>query len=266
MKVILGSQDLWELVDTCFTQPQRDALAVTKKKDQRALSLIHQCLDDALLQKIAEATTSREAWMILSNFPWYGDDLKDNRVVEKILRSLDKKYDYIVVAIEESKDLNTLAVDTLMGSLQAHEERLNKKKQESLGQVLQTKLSLKEKEGRQEQSQRGRGGGCDGCGCGGCGGRGRGRGESNFRNSSNRDERGQNTFHPRRRGRGNNYRFSGRRYDKSQVQCYNCNQYGHYAAECRNEVFEEQVNLVEDKHERWSRLYCWHTRKKKRET
>ncbi|PKA47383.1 Retrovirus-related Pol polyprotein from transposon TNT 1-94 [Apostasia shenzhenica] len=52
-----------------------------------------------------------------------GEDIKDQRVVEKILVSLPPAYDDIVAIIEESKDLSTLSIQKLMSSLHLHEER-----------------------------------------------------------------------------------------------------------------------------------------------
>ena len=60
-----------------------------------------------------------------------GETVTDARVVEKILRSLTDKFENIVCAIEESKDLSTLSVEELAGSLEAHEQRKMKKKEEA---------------------------------------------------------------------------------------------------------------------------------------
>jgi len=51
----------------------------------------------------------------------YGESISDLMVVEKIMRSLPRKFNFIVVAIEESKDLSQMKIKELQSSLEAHE-------------------------------------------------------------------------------------------------------------------------------------------------
>ena len=59
-----------------------------------------------------------------------GDDKGDVAVVEKILRSMTSKFDYVVCSIEESKDIDTLTIDELQSSLLVHEQCMSSHKEE----------------------------------------------------------------------------------------------------------------------------------------
>lgn len=54
----------------------------------------------------------------------YNEDVSKQNVVEKILGSLPKKHEHIVVAIKEAKDLSKLSFDELLGSLQSHKDKV----------------------------------------------------------------------------------------------------------------------------------------------
>ncbi|XP_016673226.1 uncharacterized protein [Gossypium hirsutum] len=109
----------------------------------------------------------------------YGEQISDEIIVAKVLRSLTTKFDHVVAAIEESKDLSVLSVDEPMRSLQSHETRINRsteKSEEQAFQVKETFTNLGEND-RSTNNDQGRGGfrGGRGHGCGYGRGRGRGR-------------------------------------------------------------------------------------------
>ena len=60
------------------------------------------------------------------------------------MRSLDPKFDFVIVAIEESKKVDKLTVDELMSYLQAHEQKIMKRNgDKAIEYALQSRLSLK---------------------------------------------------------------------------------------------------------------------------
>lgn len=54
----------------------------------------------------------------------YCEKMKKIVIIEKILRSMTTKFDYVVCSIEESNDLKKMAIDELQSSLLVHEQRI----------------------------------------------------------------------------------------------------------------------------------------------
>ena len=59
-----------------------------------------------------------------------GKKYPDIKLVRKTLRSLPERFAYKVAVIEEARDLNTMNLKELMGSLQTFELNLKMKKKE----------------------------------------------------------------------------------------------------------------------------------------
>ncbi|XP_010923004.1 uncharacterized protein [Elaeis guineensis] len=77
MKSLFGSQDLWEIVNDGYTEPtpdqergynqnQKEVLRVTRRRDKKALFQLYQALDEVTFERIAEATSAKQAWDTLS--------------------------------------------------------------------------------------------------------------------------------------------------------------------------------------------------------
>lgn len=251
------------------TDAQRATYNSSKKKDCKALFFIHQSLDTANFEKIAAAKSAKEAWDTLENsykggakvlkvrlqalrrqfellqmednetmteyfvkiqsfanqMKANGEKLDDLKIVEKVLRSLPSKFDHIVVAIEESKNLDEMTIEELQSSLEAHELRLKTRAADKQPiQALQArKFEKGESSGWKNKKGQGRGK---------PGGRGRGRSDKRFQDSDQEVHKSDQNHGPNNSKRGAYGRGRGKKFDKSKIQCYVCDRYGHFAHEC----------------------------------
>jgi hypothetical protein len=70
-----------------------------------------------------------------------GEDIPDQRIVEKVLRSIPKKFIMVVTTILESKDLSKFSIDELMGSLLTHDTIVHIE-DESISNTFKTQFSF----------------------------------------------------------------------------------------------------------------------------
>lgn len=83
-----------------------------------------------------------------------GEQIRDVTIMEKILRTLTEKFNYVVFSIEESKDIDALTVDELQSSLIEHEQKFHR----SNGEEQASKVTMDERNGgRGRVRGRGRG-------------------------------------------------------------------------------------------------------------
>jgi hypothetical protein len=61
----------------------------------------------------------------------HGERIEQVMVVEKILRSMPQKFNYVVCSIEESNDVTALSIDELQSSLLVYEQRMQGQKDHS---------------------------------------------------------------------------------------------------------------------------------------
>lgn len=62
---------------------------------------------------------------IVNKMRIHGDKLKHVLIVEKILRFLTPKFNFVVCVIEEANDVALLSIDELQSSLLVHEQKIN---------------------------------------------------------------------------------------------------------------------------------------------
>ncbi|GJT49321.1 retrotransposon protein, putative, unclassified [Tanacetum coccineum] len=278
---ITFAQGVWEAVE-----PKKTGDAVDVKMNKMALAAIYQGIPEDMLLSLAEKETAKETWTtlkttymgadrvktarvqtlkaefevlsmkemesvdefatklsnVVSNIRALGDKIEETYVVKKLLRAVPSKFVQIASTIEQFGDLDHMSVEEVVGRLKTHEERIKGHVEADEKKLLLTQQEWSERNKKQSEddSKSGnknyRGSSSNSCG------RGRGRGRGNW--SGNRGGRGRGGGNQQRDG----HRRSDKNHDKSKVQCYNCQQYGHYAAECQNPCQErnQEAKLTQE--------------------
>lgn len=244
MKVFMQAHGVWVAIE-----PSDPKAVIEEKADKKALAVIYQGVPDDMLLTIAEKKTSKEAWEaiktmclgadkvrkakaqtlksefeslrmketeqlddfcmrlngLVTNIRALGEKIEEEYVVKKLLRAVPTKFLQIVLAIEQFGNLDAMSVEEVLGSLRAHEERLHGQVENNEGQqLLLTADEWLKRENNEEKLLLTR--------------------EEWLKRSSKLTQPG-----------ASDYRTRDNRSvrDRSQLKCFNCNGYGHFAAECR---------------------------------
>ena len=123
---ITVAKEAWEILETTYEG--------TKKVKDTKLQMLTTRFEELKMSKDEsfDSFYSKLNEVIVSKFS-LGEKMKDSKIVRKILRSLSESFRAKVTAIEESKDLDDIKVEKLVGSLQTYEMSLpNQRKSKSL--------------------------------------------------------------------------------------------------------------------------------------
>ncbi|KAG9446373.1 hypothetical protein H6P81_012501 [Aristolochia fimbriata] len=182
------SKEAWDNLDETY----RGEITVQKVKLQSL-----QLQFESLKMNSTESISEYFEWLMVLAYQMEdnGEIVDNQRLVEKALRSVNKKFQPKVSAIEEFKDLSKVTLNSLLGSLQAYEIMLKDDDEEETVQALQSQLTLKSEKGRSPNNSGKKGGKCKG-------------------------EKQDSLDH------------KGKKKDKSHIKCFNCQEFGHYKSDC----------------------------------
>ncbi|GAU44848.1 hypothetical protein TSUD_112220 [Trifolium subterraneum] len=123
------AKEIWDFMRSKYqgsTKVKRAQLQ-TLRKDFEVLAMKEsKSVDDYFARTLA----------IANRMNAYGERLEQVVIVEKVLRSLLPKFNYVVCSIEQSTDVTTLSVDALQSSLLVQEQRLKSQTDKEEEQAL----------------------------------------------------------------------------------------------------------------------------------
>lgn len=113
------SKDIWESMKVKY-QGNKRVKSAQLQRLRRNFEVLEMKEGDSITEYFSRVM------VVANDMRNLGEDMPDDKIVEKILRTLVERFTYIVCAIEESKDIKELTVDELQSSLLVHEQNLSK--------------------------------------------------------------------------------------------------------------------------------------------
>ncbi|KAG6419902.1 hypothetical protein SASPL_116414 [Salvia splendens] len=245
------SNEAWEILQKEFggdekvraikLQTLRRDFENTKMKDNETLNQFH--------SSFIELTNQMRV---------YGEEISDQRMIEKILICLPKRFNAIVAVIEQTKDISKMSIYELMGSLKSYEERLLRQSEKPIESAFQSKLHLNAKSvgessfsgGQQNRS----------------GTYGRGRGQEKTKHGGRGFHKAENGKKCTHCGKSNHeYKDC---WFKDKPKCHKCSRFGHLQKDCyaNNQPQQQQhANFLEEKQSEEYMFYASQSKKQKDE-
>ena len=147
------SKTAWYTLETCYQ-------GVTKVKYVKLQNLRRDFENLKMKDNETVDNFMTQVVNVINQLRQYGEEIPDQRVIEKFLRCLPKKFEAVVVLIEEFKSPSQMHIDELTGSLIAHESRINRYDDTPLENDFKSQLHVTrgKSRGRGRSSNKGRGG------------------------------------------------------------------------------------------------------------
>lgn len=141
MSTCLVDKDAWKILETNYE-------GTNKVRLQRLQLLTTRFEEHRMLESETIGEFNSNPCYISNECYALGEKLSKDKLERKVLRSLPRRFKYKVIAIEEAKDITTMRLDELIGSLRAFEISLKDddlETEKEIGFSIETSAGLSEK-------------------------------------------------------------------------------------------------------------------------
>ncbi|XP_076881168.1 uncharacterized protein LOC143529223 [Bidens hawaiensis] len=231
----IPEEQILQIVNFKFAKEMWDAIksrnmGAKRVKDARLHKLIREF--DGMMMKETETIDEYASRItaISSKAATLGQSYEERKLVQKVFTSLPSRFIQVVASLEQVLDLKTVGFEDVVGRLKTYEERIK-------GHVLHSEegeLLFNNSESPSSSNQfsressRGRGKGSN---------QERGNGRGGGRGSQNRGSQERSNEGDKRKGKK----------DYSEVQCFRCDEFGHFFSRCPERMKKRQTHLAEAK-------------------